>query len=487
MNILFLAAEAEPFIKVGGLADVAGSLPPAIQQISDNHIDIRVVIPFHGALKRQSLAMHFITHVQLRHYPQPVEGEIYQLENTEVPTYLISGSPLSPEAPVYTSDSSVDGIKYTFFSLAALEFCKNINWRPDIIHANDWHTAPALYALDVFKDAFFATTGKIITIHNLPYLGHGAADALGVFGLPPATNSNLPVWAQQLPLPVGLHAADKIVAVSPTYAKEILTPDFGAGLDGYLKTRAADICGILNGIDYQLWDPMNDPAISYPYDVNHLAEKRINKSKIFQDFNLPFPESTFLIGMITRMDYQKGVDLALNALDSISNQPWAAFILGTGSPVLEKAVSQLEQKLTHKVKAVIRFDPSLSRKIYAAADLLLIPSRYEPCGLTQMIAMKYGTLPLGRATGGLKDTITDNHDPAKSCGFLFDKADSNELAQTILRAMSVYQDEDAWQTMQINAMQQDFSWSRSAIKYYNLYKEIQARYQPQLTIPRSNL
>lgn len=487
MNILFLAAEAEPFIKVGGLADVAGSLPPAIQQVaSAENVDIRVVIPFHGALQRQSLAMHFVTQVQLRHYPQPVEADVYQLEHTDITTYLINGALLSPDAPVYTSDSGVDGMKYTFFSLAALEFCKSIQWKPDIVHANDWHTAPALYAIDVFADPFFAQTGKIITIHNLPYLGHGAADALSAFGLPPATNSTLPVWAQQLPLPVGLYAADKIVAVSPTYAQEILTPDFGAGLDSYLVTRKADICGILNGIDYRLWNPKTDPVIPYPYDIEHLSSKVKNKTKILQDFSLPIDADVILIGMITRMDYQKGVDLALKALRSISDQSWLAIILGTGSPVLEQAVIQLHHELPGKVQAVIRFDPTLSRQIYAAADLLLIPSRYEPCGLTQMIAMKYGTLPLGRSTGGLKDTIVDNHDPSTSCGFLFENPSPDELAEALIRAIKTYQDKKAWQSMQINAMKQDFSWNRSALKYYKLYKEIFQHHHPLVNITRSN-
>lgn len=486
MNILFLAAEAEPFIKVGGLADVAGSLPPAIQQVAgDEKVDIRVVIPFHGALQRQSLAMHFITQVHLRHYPQPIEADVYQMEHADVPTYLINGSLLSPDAPVYTSDTSVDGVKYTFFSLAALEFCKSIQWIPDIVHANDWHTAPALYAIDIFADPFFAKTGKIITIHNLPYLGHGASDALGVFGLPPAVNSSLPVWAQQLPLPVGLYAADKIVAVSPTYAEEILTPDFGAGLDSYLKTRKSDICGILNGIDYHLWDPKNDAAISFAYDIEHLSRKASNKTKILQEFSLKAEKDTILIGMITRMDYQKGVDLALQALRIILDQPWVAFILGTGSPVLEQAAFKLHRDLPERVRTEIRFDPTLSRQIYAAADLLLIPSRYEPCGLTQMIAMKYGTLPLGRATGGLKDTIVDTSDPSTSCGFLFINPTPGELAETLIRAIKTYQQPKEWQSMQINAMKQDFSWKRSALKYFNLYKEIFQRYHPQAETPRS--
>ncbi len=480
MNILFLAAEAEPFIKVGGLADVAGSLPPAIQQVASNdHIDIRVVIPFHGALQRQSLPMHFVTQVQVKHYPQYVEAEIYQLEHTGVPTYLIGGTLLSPNAPVYTSDSSLDGIKYTYFSMAALELCKELNWKPDLVHANDWHTAPALYALKVFKEPFFSQTGKLITIHNLPYLGHGAADALGEFGLPPAVNSQLPVWAQQLPLPVGLYAADKIVAVSPTYAKEILTADFGAGLDGYLATRQEDLCGILNGIDYSLWNPKTDQIIKYPYDQDHLTNKINNKTKILQDFNLSIEPDTILIGMITRMDYQKGVDLAIQALQSIHDQPWQAIILGTGNPVLEQTAFQLHLQFPQRVRSVLRFDPGLSRQIYAAADLLLIPSRYEPCGLTQMIAMKYGTIPLGRATGGLKDTIIDNQDPSTWCGFLFDKPTPEDLAQTLLRAIEAYRNSNLWQKMQLNAMNQDFSWKRSAAKYFHLYQEIYDRYHDQ--------
>ncbi|MFZ5809045.1 MAG: glycogen synthase [Chloroflexota bacterium] len=485
MNVLFLTAEAEPYIKVGGLGDVAGSLPPAIHQVSAGEVDIRLVIPFHAGLHRQSLPLRFLVSLTIQHYPQPFQAQVYQLDEAPIPTYFIAGPPFTTDAPVYSADSGIDGVKYTFFSLAALEFVKAINWQPDIIHANDWHTSPALYALYVHPDPFFTACGKILTVHNLPYLGHGAAEALGSFGLPPAVNSSLPVWAQHLPLPLGLLSADRIIAVSPSYAQEILTKDFSAGLDEYLQTRAHDIFGILNGIDQNSWNPAQDSVIPYRYDINRLSRKKKNKALLLQEFHLPAQDDIPLLGIISRMDYQKGIDVAFAALRQLNNLPWQMVILGTGNPVLEQTARQLQLEMPERVRALIRFDPHLSRKIYAAADILLIPSRYEPCGLAQMIAMRYGTLPLARATGGLKDTITDNNDPATSSGFLFENPSPEELAHALQRALAVYRQPRLWRRLQRNAMQQDFSWQRSARQYLTCYQTLTQETHSRLVSQRS--
>lgn len=473
MKVFYLAAEAEPFIKVGGLGDVAGSLPSALQELtSGTDFEIRVAIPFHGAIQQQPPPLKFLTTLQVPHYPQPLKAQVYELERACVKTYFVSGDLFTRDAPVYSSDTSLDGLKFTFFSLACLELLQAIDWRPDVLHANDWHTAPALYAILVQHRDFFDQTGRVITIHNLPYLGHGAAEALMEFGLPPAVNSPLPVWAQQLPLPLGIYAADRIIAVSPTYAQEIQTADFGAGLEEYLSLRHEDILGILNGLDLNVWNPATDAKIEYKYDLRRLHRKIYNKKHLIEELGWESIAGAPLIGMVTRLDYQKGIDIALSALRNVRDQPWQAVILGTGNPALEQAVYQLQLEIPERLRAVLRFDPILSHHLYAAADLLLIPSRYEPCGLTQMIAMRYGTVPIGRATGGLRDTIQDNGDPYTSTGFLFEHPQSEELEATLRRAIQLYSNQRAWRAMQRNGMIQDFSWERSAREYLKVYQEV---------------
>ncbi len=473
MKIFYLAAEAEPHIKVGGLGDVAGSLPNALQEITScMDFEIRVAIPFHGAIQQQPPALKFVTNLLIPHYPQPLQAQIYELENATVTTYFISGSLFAKDAPVYSADASLDGLKFTFFSLACLELAQTLDWQPQVVHANDWHTAPALYAMKVLPDSFFEHTARVITIHNLPYLGHGAGEALTEFGLPPALQSSLPVWAQQLPLPLGIYAAHRIIAVSPTYAQEIQTADFGAGLQEYLRSRAKDILGILNGLDLKIWDPSNDSYLSHPYDIDHLDQKELNKKDLLEELGWKPLADTPLIGMITRLDYQKGIDIAINALRSLKDQPWQAVILGTGNPALEQAVYQLQLEFPERYQAILRFDPQLSHRLYAAADLLLVPSRYEPCGLAQMIAMRYGTLPVGRATGGLRDTIKDSGDPSTSTGFLFHEPNSEALEQTLRRAIQLFPNRRMWRKMQRNGMLQDFSWARSAKQYLNVYQEV---------------
>lgn len=473
MKVFFLAAEAEPYVKVGGLGDVAGSLPYSLQEISSSDdFEIRVAIPFHGAIQQQPPPLKFLTTLHIAHYPQPLQAQVYEVEHTPVKTYFISGIPFTRDAPVYSSDTGFDGVKFTFFSLAGLEFIHAIGWQPDVVHANDWHTAPALYALLVKQEDFFRHTARVITIHNLPYLGHGAAEALTEFGLPPALNSPLPSWAQHLPLPLGIYAADRIIAVSPTYAKEIQTADFGAGLEKYLSSRQADIVGILNGLDLKTWNPSTDSYLPYPYDVHHLAQKARNKENLFEELGWKALSDVPLIGIVTRMDYQKGIDIAIAALRQLKDLHWQAVILGSGNPALEQAVYHLQLEIPDRLRAVLRYDPNLSHRLYAAADMLLIPSRYEPCGLAQMIAMRYGTLPIGRATGGLQDTIADDGNPYTSTGFLFQNPQSEELETTLRRAIQLFSNRRAWRAMQRNAMEQDFSWTRSAKEYLRIYQEV---------------
>ena len=473
LRVLFLAAEADPFIKIGGLGDVAGSLPPALRALStpDLEVDVRVVIPFYQAIQRQDYPFRPAASFSITHANGTLRADVYQVESDGVPVYLINGDPISAEAPVYTSDTAVDGFKFTFFSLAALELARQLDWAPDILHANDWHTAPAVYALARSRpeDAFFRNTALVLGLHNLPYLGIGAGPAMWSFGLPPDLGDELPEWARHVPLALGLLSTDKIIAVSPHYAEEILTPEFGSGLYDYLGEHKDKISGILNGLDGVRWNPATDTFLAHNYDLETLAIRPKNKTALQNEFNLEEDQRTPLLAMVNRMDYQKGVDLVPNALRQIADRPWQAIILGTGDPVLEAAVRRLEAEFPDRVRAAIRFDAALSRQIYSGADALLIPSRYEPCGLTQMIAMRYGCVPVARATGGLADTIIDSEPERYNTGYLFDEATPEALAGALSRVLKRFPSRKGWETLQRNGMRQDFSWKRSAQKYLHEY------------------
>jgi starch synthase len=356
-----------------------------------------------------------------------------------------------------------------------MQLARSLGWQPDILHAHDWHASPAVYNLSLIhaNDNFYRHTKSLLTVHNLPYLGHGTGPALDRFGLPPVEDSPLPAWARHLPLPLGLLTADAINTVSRGYAREMLTPEYGAGLEEFLLTRAEDIQGILNGLDTDSWNPETDPHLPINYSLASLEKRRENKLALLEELDLEIDPDRPLLAMINRMDHQKGVDLVPDALRALKSSHWQAVILGTGDPALEAAAAELERE-NPRVRAVLRYDGALARRMYAGADLMIIPSRYEPCGLTQMIAMRYGCVPAARATGGLKDTIGDYHAAprSESTGFLFQEASSDALADTLQRALEIYRDQRRWKGLQRRGMKQDFSWARSAVKYQELYEEL---------------
>ncbi len=490
MKVLFLASEADPFIKVGGLADVAGSLPRALREINNSasaeaiKIDLRLVIPYHPLIRREQYSPQLIAEYPIHTTDGEIMVRAFSLEADELTVYFIAGDPIDQETGVYSADLEADGFKYVFFSLACLELARQLRWKPDILHANDWHTASAVYSLALRRptDPFFQHTASLLTIHNLPYLGSMTSPALESFGLPPAKHSELPSWARQMALPLGLLTTDAIVAVSPRYAKEILTEEFGSGLGAFLKNHSAKISGILNGLETHKWDPTSDKYLSLNFSSSDLAHRAANKAFLQEEMNLEINPHLPLLAMVTRMDPQKGVDLAVAALRSMLQSkdadllPFQMVFLGTGSPVLETEVRQLEQDYPQAVRARILYSESLSHHIYAGADILLMPSRYEPCGLSQMIAMHYGCVPIGRATGGLCDTIQDPAESNQGTGFLFTPAKPEALVNAIHRALVIYmEDPSGWMEIQVRDMQQDFSWSRSAQEYKKLYGSLLGR------------
>jgi starch synthase len=472
IKVLFLAAEADPFVKVGGLGDVAGSLPHALRSLppdltGDVSIDVRLALPFHTVVRSKAASLRPITPFALQHDEEEIPVEAFETTHEQMPVYFIGGGPIDASGSVYSSKPEADGEKYTYFSLATLGLVKQLGWNPDIVHVNDWHTALTAYGLLVkhWQDGE-SRPASVITIHNLPFLGPDVDKVLESYEVPLA-QTDLPDWARLKPLPLGLWAADAIVAVSPTYADEILSKEFGSGVQDFLKTRRENLTGILNGLDVKSFDPSTDQEIAARFTSESLKERNTNKIALLKQMELSFDLNVPLLGVVSRMDKQKGIDLVLNGLQKMVDEPWQAVILGTGDPKLEEAARKLSENYPDRVRIAARYDSRLARLIYAGADIFLMPSRYEPCGLSQMIAMRYGCLPVVRAVGGLHDTVTDGEN-----GFVFVKPRIKEFIKAIQRALNTYQDREAWRKMQINGMSQDFSWTNSALKYFELYQKL---------------
>jgi starch synthase len=470
LKILFLASEADPFVKVGGLGDVGGSLPNALLDLNAD-LDVRLVIPFHTAIRTDNFEIHREAVFTIPRAGVEVPVQVFHTELRGLPVYLISGGPFSQAANVYDTDAAVDGEKFIFFSMAALELVQRLDWRPDIVHANDWHTATALYGVRRKQDEpFWGGVKTLLTVHNLCYMGAGSEGALTAYGLPPVDDPDLPWWGQHTPMPLGLWSADEIVAVSPSYAEEIQTPEYGCGMETFLQSRHERITGIVNGIDTIGWDPQKDEALVEKFSTRNLENRSATKLFLQTQFGLEPDVSIPLLAMVTRMDQQKGVDIALSALRLIQKLNWQAILLGSGNPEIESVARKLESDFPHRVCAVIRYDGKLSRQIYGGADILMMPSRYEPCGLAQMIAMRYGAVPLARATGGLRDTIAEGYS-----GFLFTDASPGVMAGALRRALKAYHKPKVWQSIQMAGMNSDFSWRISANLYADLYKSLFSR------------
>lgn len=469
MKVLFLASEAAPLVQVGGLADVAGVLPKALRAAG---IDVRLALPFHAVMARGSLAPHRVGEVVVQHISGPQEAEIFTAELSGLPVTLVDGEPVRAVPTVYGA-ALESGRKYAFFSLAAMEACRALGWRPDVLHANDWHSASAVVWLKRYRhlDAFWQGVPSLLTIHNLAYMGAGAEDAMLEYHLPPSEDPLLPAWARGLPLPMGLAAADWLSTVSPSYAEEILTPQYGFGLEGFLGLRAERLAGILNGLDEEAWDPSTDAALPARYSSDTLDLRAENKRRLQVEVGLPANPTWPLLAMISRLDQQKGVDLALETLESALDDPWQFVLLGTGDPEIEQRALRFAERHADRVKLVPRFDAPLARRLYAGSDMVLIPSRYEPCGLTQMIAMRYGSVPLARATGGLRDTVRERA-RGKGNGVVFARAHVDDLKQALRRAFALFSDADRWRTLQRQGMSQDFSWRRSVGQYRRLYQRL---------------
>lgn len=474
LHVLFIAAEADPLIKMGGLGDVAGSLPPALKQ-ADLDLDIRLVIPHYKSLNKDYPA-RYLSSYTIPSMDGPVKVDVSHIEVNGLTVYLLGGEPIHAGEPVYPRDNAILTERFAFFSLACLALPDHLDWRVDILHANDWHTAVALHVLRE-KDMPYKSLKKarsVLTVHNLPFMGSGSETALERFLVKPAQNPAMPVWSRTIPLPMGLNAADRIVPVSVGYAKEILTPAYGCDLQNFLATREKNIQGIVNGIDYACWDPQKDVGVNFNYDVESLEVRQKNKRAIQKEFKFPEEDAIPLFAVIGRLDRQKGLDIVFESFNQLGDADWELIVLAFGNDdTLRQGFLSLKQKYPDRVRFMEEMNLPLSRRLYSAADMLLMPSRYEPCGLAQMIAMRYGCIPLATATGGLKDTIKDfSSDLASSTGFLASAPDVPQFLKQIRLGIATYRNPATWNTIQQNGMKSDFSWDKPAREYLALYNEL---------------
>jgi starch synthase len=473
VNVLFLAAEAAPFVKVGGLADVAGSLPGALRELGH---DVRLAIPGYGAIDWLAFEPDLRARFELPHAHGTQTAEIYETRSGKTPVYLVTGPPIPKDKRIYGNGIGEDAPKFIFFSLAALFSCQALGWKPDVLHANDWHTGAAVHwlAAEARRNEFYRSVASVMTIHNLLYRGEGSGRFLADYGVPVTEVLRfIPGWLRDSPLALGLLGADMLSTVSPTYAGEILTLAFGEGLDGLLRARQDRLLGILNGIDMDVWNPATDATLAAPFDDRSLEKRAADKKALQEEVRLSAEPRTPLAAVVSRMDSQKGLDIAVPVVRRWLSAGGQFVILGTGQPSLEHEFAAIERDYPSRAAARLRFEPSLARRIYGGADMILIPSRYEPCGLTQLIAMRYGAVPVARRTGGLADTIRDAGDPEGN-GFMFDEFNSGALGHALDRALSVYAQPLQWAEIQRRGMRTDSSWSRSAAQYVALYEQARA-------------
>jgi starch synthase len=477
INVLFASAEVAPFAKVGGLGDVSGALPPALRDLAAGALDIRLIMPFHAAVKKVNPPHRLIGNFTFEANGRSIATGLYISEISDVPVYLLDNEYINHDSPVYHGDWTLDGLKYVTFSLAVLEALRYLDWKIDILHANDWHTALSVYALKTIyaKGPFFSGIKTVLSVHNLPFNGWGSQEAMNALGFEPSTDPDLPDWAKFTPLPLGLSAADKFLAVSPNYAKEILTPEFGCGLEEYLQKHSDKVMGILNGIDESQWDPATDKAISSNFSLDNIEGKFKNKLDLQKALGFEVNPEIPLMTTVSRLDRQKGIPSIFKVLPNLTNQPWQFALLGTGDPELERLANELSAQYPDRIACIVKYDDVIARMLYASGDIFLMPSLYEPCGLSQMFAMRYGNLPVATSTGGLADSILDySTDLNSATGFLYPEKNEIGLEQALKLALKVYEDKISWAILRRNAMSAHFSWRLSATKYLDVYRKLLA-------------
>jgi len=479
MKTLFLSSEVVPYAKTGGLADVSGALPANLMSLG---CDVRVVTPYYRSTRLAG--KHYIYNVLANNIDilignTRLSGDILSIENIQgVPVYFVRCDYYFDREGLYganKSDYQDNAERYIFFVRCALEACKRLQFVPDVIHCHDWQTGlVSAYVRDTERASdYFLRTATVFTIHNLAYQGIFPPGAFDLTGLPKSffNVAGLEYWGNMSMLKAGLVYSDLITTVSSRYCQEIQTVEYGCGMEGVISRRRDDLYGVLNGADYDEWNPGCDRHIAMPYGIHNLAGKATCKRDLLQMFQLPMRlMERPVFGCISRLVDQKGFDLIAQIFDALMRLDVGFVLLGTGDEKYEQFFRAAGKKYTENAGIMIAYDNGIAHKIEAGCDMFLMPSHYEPCGLNQIYSLKYGCIPIVRATGGLDDTI-DDYDLAsgQGNGFKFTQYSAAALLATIRRAVRLYQSNDVWQHIMKAAMLCNFSWARSARTYLDLY------------------
>ena len=469
-SVLMIGAECAPFVKTGGLADVIGTLTREMKRLG---FDARLMLPFHRVIKDRyrERVRHLVSFsVDIGGRSQYVGIE--QFDGEDIPVYFIDNEHYFGHA-IYCG-GNFEGEQYAYFTRAAIESLPMIGFEPRILHVNDWHTAMIPMLLKTQYDRLpQGRCRTVLSIHNLGYQGRFHFDFVShLLGIESRYYhpDNIEYHGDANFLKGGIVYADKLVTVSPTYAREILTAHYGEGLEGILATRADDLTGILNGIDVTAFDPASDPFIPYPYDASSLSQKQKNKKALIAELGLNLSPEAPLIGMVTRLTRQKGIDLVLRVFEEIIAAGAGFALIGTGDHAYEHFFRGAAHRTGGRAVGVTEFNDPLARRIYAGCDFFLMPSQFEPCGLSQMIALRYGTLPIVRATGGLRDTVFPyNEYTNEGNGFAFENYNAHDMLHTIRYALGVYENKERLVSLCVRAMSQDLSFQKSALAYAKVY------------------
>ena len=471
MKVCFIAAEAAPFVKVGGLGDVIGSLPKALRELG---VDARVILPLYSSINRERFGLKYKAYQFVDLGWRHSYCGIFETEVDGVPCYFVDNEQYFNRDSIY--GQADDGERFAFFSKAALEILPALDFKPDVVNVNDWHTALSVIYLDVLKSSeaeFYKDMKSVLSIHNIEFQGRFNPYEMGnLFGLENKYFDALIYNGDVNLLKGAIQLADRVNTVSETYAREILDPYFSYGLDKILTVEQGKLRGILNGIDVDKFNPKTDPMIPVNYDLKTFEDKVQNKLAFQKEMDLEVNADIPLIGMVTRLTHQKGIDLILQASEEILKTGAQLVILGTGDAHYESALRSLEHYRHDRVRSILLFSNEMSAKIYAASDLFLMPSKTEPCGLSQLISMRYGTVPVVHRVGGLRDTVIP-FTGVEGNGFTFESFQTGDMMDAIYRAVTCfYQSPDEWKQIIKNNLQKDVSWEQSAKKYLDLYHEV---------------
>jgi starch synthase len=484
-RVLHVASEAHPLMKTGGLGDVCGALPSALRALN---VDARLLMPAYRDTVAVAGSLKLVSQLTAAPLWQPVNILEGIIPGTDVPVWLVDfpaafGRPGNPYMNEFGHDWHDNATRFALLCHVAAAIARDeagLHWQPDILHCHDWQSGlvPALLASVSPRPA------TVFTIHNLAYQGVFPYETFASLHLPPHLWSleGLEFHGQVSFIKGGLTFADRLTTVSPTYAREIQTSEFGDGLDGLLRHRATVLRGILNGIDDKTWDPANDALIAAPYSADEPSGKAINKSALQEIFGLPRDDTTPLIGMVGRMVTQKGIDLVIDALPQLLKRPLQLAIIGTGEREFEEALRAAATKHSGRLGLFVGYDERRAHLIEAGADMFLMPSRFEPCGLNQLYSMRYGTTPIVHKVGGLADTVIDAQrktlSNATATGICFKNASAETLVDAVDRALDLFAQPTQWRTLQQAGMRQDFSWRHRAVEYLDLYNELRSGPKP---------